>query len=152
MKNLIKASVYGLAIGSLVELLVSVIVSVLNGTTVFVWATPSYLATFGENTLLAVFIAKAVYMLIGVLSLAAARIFDSERLSLTSATVGHFALTLAIIGIAGLGLKWFPVTASGVAIFLAIFVVVYAIVWVVNYVGISRNVKDMNAKLQVANG
>lgn len=151
MKNIIKAGVYGLAIGTLVELLVSVIVSINNSQSVFVWATPAYLEQFGENTLLAAFLAKAVYALIGILSWATAKIFDAEKLALTTATLGHFALTLTIIGLAGLGLKWFPITALGLAIFTAIFVPIYVIIWLAIYIHTSRSIKEMNAKLQAHN-
>ncbi|MDY5584418.1 MAG: DUF3021 domain-containing protein [Arcanobacterium sp.] len=151
MKNIIKASVYGLAIGTFVELLVSVIVSINSDTSVFVWATPAYLEQFGENTLLAAFITKATYALIGILSLAAAKIFDAEKLSLVTATLGNFALMLTIVGLAGFGLKWFPITIPGFTLFTGIFITIYTVIWIISYTSTARSIKEINTKLQASN-
>ncbi len=148
MKNFIKASVYGLAIGTLVELLVSVIVSYNNSVNIFVWATPDFLAQFEDNTLLAAFIVKGCYALIGILSYLASKIYESDKLSLTTATICHLLLICSIVGTVGLVLQWFPVTLGGLATFSLLFILIYAIIWGVIYQKTSQTIKAVNEKLQ----
>lgn len=146
MKNLIQAGLIGLAIGSLIELLVSFLQAI-GDTPEYVWATPAYLEAFGGNTLAAATLAKASYILLGILFQLASRIYASEKISLTLATFSHFLLALAGVATTGLVLRWFPLTPAGFAVFGLIFFLVYSLIWGISWLRTSRSVQELQEKL-----
>lgn len=85
-------------------------------------------------------------MLIGVIWAAASLIFQTDW-SLTKQTVLHYLVcTVPSIGINFLAGNM-PRSASGLLQYLRLFGCVYALVWVIQYLGMRRRVRQMNAML-----
>lgn len=131
----------GVTIGTFIE----VFASLAAGT--YVPGTPEYLAA-ASNPLVAVLVERLLYALLGAISGAAGKLYDSEKLSLGAATAIHAPIIGISVLVIGVYLRWFPIDNPWAYVgFILVFAAIYAVIWVCLWLYIKGQIKRANQKL-----
>lgn len=133
--------VFGIGIGNLIELVISMFVGQL------IIGVPEFVNS-QSTTLVAKIIETILYGGFGLVSTFFGERFTYENL--TKNSIIHF-LTIAIyFSVVGLYLRWF-VSISSLLLSLISFAIVYAIIWVIIYMVEKNNIDMINEKLDKRN-
>ena len=115
-----------------------------------IWVILFLCGSYSDETVLdrpALMIQLAGCMLLGVVNMGGAILYEIESLGLLKPTLIHYILCMASLTAASLILKWFE--PGTLVIMLLICTVIYVIIWLANYLFNKYSVRTMNRDLEL---
>lgn len=134
LKEMLVRGIQGSVIGVFLIHTLGVIMMVMEGET----------ATFTSNFLIAQYIAASI---VGFTFGALNMLFQSNRLSMLSATIIHFIGVAIVYFPCALMAGWFVPDVNVVISTLLIFMISYFLIWIVCYIQMKIYIKNINLKL-----
>ena len=137
----ILAALMGVGIGSLFELMMSI-----------VWGggyspgVPSFLGQF-DDPMVGIVWERVGYALLGIVGHFSSLLFEVESMRLIVASVIHYAIIVVAFVTTALCLHWFPSVGALIGGVVS-FSVVYLVIWLVNWLSARHRIEQINAQLQ----
>ena len=142
MKKMCIRCFVGALLGVGLSTLITVLISLCSGDGTYYPVVPQLAEDMGGE-LRAMLLQTLLSMLYGA-AFAGANVVWTQEWSLTKMTVVHLViLSLATLPVAYFA-YWMPHTVRGVLLYLALFFAIYACIWVGQYLGMKKNVSELN--------
>ena len=138
---------YSVGIYLVIQMVVTLIISPMNGGREFIPVLPEFAARF-SNSYMAVYVQLFLIGLTSAVFGAGSIIMELERLSILTQSVIYLLITMAVwvpIGCICWGLHKYPATMISVGLS---YMLAYVISWLVQYRYCKRNIKEINEKLE----
>ena len=138
---------YSIGIYLMIQMVVTLIISPVNGGREFIPVMPEFAARF-TNPYMAVYMQLFLIGLTSVAFGAGSVIMELERLSLLMQSLLYLIVTMAVwipVGCICWGLHKYPGTMISIGLS---YILAYAISWGINYRQCKRNIREINLKLE----
>ena len=147
-KKLICRSIIGFVLGVVVAMIITAVsgaLSLNDGKLHLI--DPGFADTVG---LVPGFIIQTILTgLIGVAGYGGAAMYRIERWSILRATLTHFLIEFPVFMAAAFVLRWISLTdISSILFMTGIHIAAYALIWVINFLKVKRQIKDVNSGLE----
>lgn len=136
----------GAVIGLASCLLIPIIISLIIGDGNFYPVVPA-LANDFEREIDAVLVQAIAGIFYGVVMVAASFIWEKEEWSILRRTVLHFIVCAVTIFPVAYHMRWMKRSIVGIVIYFAVFSFAYVMFWVIQYMEIKKQIKQLNEKL-----
>ncbi|MFS1516651.1 DUF3021 domain-containing protein [Bacillus sp. SCS-151] len=147
MKKILSRIVGGFVIGVVIGQIVQVTISFKLGHGEYIPVLDHFSSYFNKE-IVAVILQILLTGIIGVAFAISSLIFDIAKWSLLKQYIVHFCIT-ALVWVPIVMLIWTPRTTLSTMIFLINFLGTYVITWVIQYVISKKDIKQINAAIQL---
>ncbi len=147
-KRIILKSIIGFIMGIVVGLLITAIASMFGENKEIVIVSPEFAQSIG-NTALAFVIQSVLTGMLGVAGYGGSELYRIESWSLLRSTLTHFILVISLFFVIAFTLKWIDIgDIPTMLIMLGSYIAVYFIIWLVSYLKVNHQVRDINTGLE----
>ena len=147
-KRIILKSIIGFIMGIVVGLLITAIAFMFGENKEIVIVSPEFAQSIG-NTALAFVIQSVLTGMLGVAGYGGSELYRIESWSLLRSTLTHFIIVISLFFVIAFTLKWIVISdIPAMLIMLGSYVAVYFIIWLVSYLKVNHQVRDINTGLE----
>ena len=147
-KRIILKSIIGFIMGIVVGLLITAIAFMFGENKEIVIVSPEFAQSIG-NTALAFVIQSVLTGMLGVAGYGGSELYRIESWSLLRSTLTHFIIVISLFFVIAFTLKWIVISdIPMMLIMLGSYVAVYFIIWLVSYLKVNHQVRDINTGLE----
>ena len=147
-KRLFKKCIIGFISGILLGLIITVIFSIQTPGGRIGFVNPDFAGEIG-NLPVALLIQSVLTGLLGVVGYGGSEVYRIDNWSILKATTIHFGAVIVVFFAIGFSLHWMSVDdGTAILIMLGIYILVYAALWIIQYLRVKSQVRDINSGLE----
>ena len=147
-KNVLQRALLGIPLGISLGYFITILISLINGNGEYFSVPPQLVLDLG-NEINAVLMQTLLCGILGGGFAAASVIWELEDWSLVKQTGIYFLIaSLLMMPVAWLA-NWMEHSLRGFVMYFGIFLIIFVIIWLIQYLIIRKNIKKMNAKINM---
>ncbi len=147
-KRIFKKCIIGFIAGILFGLIITIVFSILTPGGRISFVNPEFTNEIG-NMPVALLIQSVLTGLLGLVGYGGSEVYSVENWSITKATLIHFGAVIVVFFAIGFALHWMRVDDGlAILIMLGIYIFVYTVLWIIQYLRVKSQVRDLNSGLE----